>query len=200
MLRWLCNPSTHTKERTLAFTFLDTHAEHIKFTRGDPEFDSSDSDSLRYWSSSGKPKDDFPHRSLSYADIVDPICDFILLEHEGYHDEQFQRARRGKPNVLVPIRICEREACGKFIMPERVDRRKYCSDICRASKDREGRPDFKRCYQCLWRLENELEQGKRAVVRKKLSRPTTQRNLRELEKRWPKHANRVKTLRQRARQ
>lgn len=195
LLSWLCDPKQGKDCRPAAFDFLTTHMEHIGFTRADPAFDPTRPESTRYWKSDGEPKDDFPHRTLRYEDLADPICDFILNEHERYHDEEYERARKSKFTGIAPIRFCDRPACDNLFMPERLGRKKYCSDVCRASRDQEERPDFKRCYQCLYRLEGLKKSGKMAVLRKRLKKPTTEKNLHELETRWPEYAERVRKIR-----
>jgi hypothetical protein len=199
LLAWLCNPKPSPDDTAHAVQFLRTHINHIQRNIfDDPRLEAAQiglepwkvgSKSCRMW---------WAHRTSTYQCMIDPICDFILKEHERFHDEEFETVRKDKSSLMVPIRICARPGCGKFIMPERTDRKKYCSDVCRASKDREERPDFKRCYQCLFRLENDLSAKKFAVIRKKLQTSTTQHNLQELETRWPKYAERVRKIRARA--
>jgi hypothetical protein len=199
LLAWLCNPKPSPEDTAHAVQFLRTHISHIQRNIfDDPHLEQSQlkmepwnlkSKSCRMW---------WAHRTSTYQCMIDPICDFILREHERFHDDELERARKDKSSLMVPIRICARQGCGKFIMPERRDRKIYCSDLCRASKDREERPDFKRCYQCLFRLEHDLGTKKFAVIRKKLNTSTTQTNLQELETRWPKYAERVRKIRARA--
>lgn len=159
LLSWLCNPELNKQDRPFAFDFLQEHMEHARFTSEEPVFDEGHPENPRYWTPRGELRDDFPHRSLNYEDIADPVCDFILNEHERYHDELYQMARKGKSLGLVPIVLCA-SGCGRFIMPERTGRKTYCSTECYSKKYRADKPsDFKKCYQCLWRLEDDKKKN-----------------------------------------
>lgn len=68
-------------------------------------------------------------RVVKFHSLLGPICDFIVREL----DESGEQA---------PVRICEREGCGKFTVPERTGRKKFCSDQCRALSYQGSRTDW----------------------------------------------------------
>lgn len=109
VLRWLSNRKRNAEDRPLAFDFLSDHMRHIQFERGDPAFGPEEEQS-RYFTPGGDLKDDFPHRTLFYEDIADPICDFIQKEHELGRD--------------APVRICKRPGCGGLVFQSK--KREFC--------------------------------------------------------------------------
>jgi len=138
LLTWLSSPKQNAEERPIAFSFLYEHTWHIKFQRGDPAFaPEPEEEKLRYWmpvrhwTLDGKPKDetfelkdDFPHRTMAYKDIADPICDFIQRQHELERD--------------VPIQICKRPGCGNLVV--RFKKKEYCrTALC--DRERQKRDD-----------------------------------------------------------
>ena len=123
LLTWLSNPQRNAKDRPLAFEFLSEHMRHIVFERGDPAFGPEEEQS-RYFTPVGNLKDDFPHRTLFYKDIADPICDFIQREHELGRD--------------APTRICKRPGCGNLVA--RFKKKEYCrTSLC--DRERQKRDD-----------------------------------------------------------
>lgn len=123
LLTWLSNPQRNAKDRPLAFEFLSEHMRHIVFERGDPAFGPEEEQS-QYFTAVGNLKDDFPHRTLFYEDIADPICDFIQREHELGRD--------------APIQICKRPGCGNLVV--RFKKKEYCrTSLC--DKERQKRDD-----------------------------------------------------------
>jgi hypothetical protein len=81
LLTWLSDRKQNAQERPHAFAFLREHTKHIEFQRGDPAF-APEEEQDRYFTMGGDLKDDFPHRTLSYKDVADVICDFVQKEHE----------------------------------------------------------------------------------------------------------------------
>jgi len=66
---------------------------------------------------------------VNFHSFAGPICYFIVNEL----DEFGERA---------PVRICEREGCGKFTVPERTGRKRFCSSQCRALSYQGSRSDW----------------------------------------------------------
>ena len=117
LLTWLSDQKRNAQDRPDAFAFLREHTMHIEFAPGDPAF-APEQEQFRYFAPGGDLKDDFPHRTFSYKDLADVICDFIQKEHELGRD--------------VPIRICKRPGGGKLVT--QFKKREYCHT---ASCDRE---------------------------------------------------------------
>jgi hypothetical protein len=81
----------------------------------------------------------------SYRDIADPIMGFLLEEHEKFLKGEYKEA--------IPIVVCANPACNKMVMPERVGKRKFCSDACKALERRRIIPQKQRTdYQWAHRL------------------------------------------------
>jgi hypothetical protein len=91
-----------------------------------------------------------------YRDLADPICEFLMSEYQAYLNRFLSRAysRHRKLEPVVPIFVCP--GCNKLVMPERIGRKKYCSDCtdaARAEKYRHHAPAAEgRDYQWLYRL------------------------------------------------
>lgn len=123
LLTWLSDRKQNAQDRPHAFAFLREHMKHIEFQRGDPAF-APEEEQGRYFTIGGDLKDDFPHRTLSYKDVADVICDFVQKEHE--------------PGKDVPIRICKRPGCGKLVT--QFKKREYCrTALC--DRERQKRDD-----------------------------------------------------------
>ena len=123
LLTWLSDRKQNEQHRPHAFAFLREHMKHIEFQRGDPAF-APEEEQFRYVTPGGDLKDDFPHRTLSYKDVADVICDFIQKEHELGKD--------------VPIRICKRPGCGMLVT--QFKKREYCrTALC--DRERQKRDD-----------------------------------------------------------
>jgi hypothetical protein len=168
-LLWLC---TDRKARDVyrpeAKGFLYEHLAHISLTLGEVPYTPEDPDhfdeSRRYWEHGGHPRDDSPLEShdlsKSYKDIADPVCDFLLNEYQKY--------RNGEYKDPVPIFLCTNPDCGKLVMPQRIGRKAFCSDECKAAKQRQEIPQQEQTdYQWLYRLSNKTEGVKRAELRSK---------------------------------
>jgi hypothetical protein len=67
-------------------------------------------------------------KEVKHASIAGPICKFIF----DYVDDQRKKD--------LPIRICKRPGCGKFILPERVGRKEFCSSLCGSRLAQEKNP------------------------------------------------------------
>lgn len=101
-----------------------------------------------------------------YEDLADPLCDFFLTEYQRHHErEQSRKDKKAQP--LVPIFACP--SCNKFVMPERIGRKKYCSDCSDKARNEENRKraplDEGRDYQWLYRLSKEERDLRKARLR-----------------------------------
>jgi hypothetical protein len=197
LLTWLCEPQKHPELEIEAIEFLGKYASGVTVT---PEVAGFNFD---------KSADDyFPAYYITRVDyklLMGPVCKFIFDRIERYHEwldtprpqskkkvtEEDEESEREK---AVPIRICDRPGCGKFFVPRRVGRKKFCSDACvrQAQTPRSG--DENRDYMRLYRLEKDTP----AVLRKKLKSPIKKQWLDKIENDWPDLAGRVKTLKKRA--
>ena len=101
-----------------------------------------------------------------YDDLADPICDFFLTEYQKYREREYGRMDK-KPAPLVPIFACPN--CKKLVMPERIGRRKYCSDCSNKARAKsyleKASPDEGRDYQWLYRLKKARPELRRARLR-----------------------------------
>jgi hypothetical protein len=185
LLTWLCDPNQAAEARPLAFHFLLDHTKHIEFQRGDPAYAPKDEEShfgtpVKQWTLDGKPKsptfelkDDFPHRTLTYEDIADPICDFIHREHEAHREP--------------PIRICKRPGCGNLVA--QFKKKEFCrTGLCDAERQkRDGDVQLRknRDRVAIYRLNHRPVAVRRAEVRDKAD------YLREIVAYWQEsnHAN-----------
>ena len=123
LLTWLSDRKQNAQDGPNAFAFLGEHMKHVEFAHGDPAFAPEEEES-RYFEPGGDLKDNFPHRTLSYKDVADVICDFVQKEHE---------TGRG-----VPIRICKRPGCRKLVA--QFKKREYCrTTLC--DRERQRRDD-----------------------------------------------------------
>ena len=123
LVTWLSDRNRNAHDRPNAFAFLREHTRHIEFARGDPAF-APEEEQFRYFTPGGELKDDFPHRTFSYKDLADVICDFIQKEHE--------------PGSDVPIRICRRPGCGNLVT--QFKKREYCR-TAECDRERQKRDD-----------------------------------------------------------
>jgi len=101
--------------------------------------------------------------SRNYEDIADPICDFILNEYQRYRDGEYREP--------VPILVCTNPDCGKLVMPKRIGRKAFCSDECKAAKQRREIPQHEQTdYQWLYRLSKKPDGTKRIELRNESGR------------------------------
>ncbi len=182
LLLWLCRPKSHPELRLGALRFLEVNARgedwHIDYLE-DPVGDSSELREGRcpflYFIKRGK-----------FASIMSPICKFVF---EFAND----------PPKLLPIRVCKRPGCDRFIVPERIGRKEYCSPKC-CSRDHRPAAEENKDYIWLYRLCKIKSDG---TLRKTLKgSPRTMKRLRELETRWknePKFVERIEQVRARVR-
>src|SRR2546422_678002 len=182
LLTWLTDPDKHSQLRFEAIEFLNIHGHEVRWVLEETEETNLDESSaahfpVLYWT------------RVEYASIMAPVCKFILDEIGRFHSgdlEQYAEA--------MPLRLCQRSECGKFIVPERTGRKRFCSDLCCAlfyenKKPREERTD----YAWLHRLESDSL----PVLRKKLKEPSVKQRLREIQTKWPNLADKVKGIRER---
>jgi hypothetical protein len=86
---------------------------------------------------------------------------FVLNEYQKYRNEEYK--------YPVPIFLCGNPNCGKLVMPRRIGRKTFCSDECKAAKQRLEIPQGEQTdYQWLYRLSKKKSEGaKRAELRRK---------------------------------
>ena len=165
LLKWLSDRKRNVQNGPPAFAFLLEHTKHIEFVHGDPAF-APDEEQFRYFTPSGDLKDDFPHRTLSYKDVADVICDFVQKEHELGRN--------------VPIRICKRPGCGNLAI--QFKKREYCRtawcDQERQKRDDDLKQKKNRDNVFLCRLRKMTP-----AMRRKKARESADR-LREIESYW----------------
>jgi hypothetical protein len=156
-----------------AYGFLLEHTGHIKWRLVEVDYPRNvmaelkelgyapedfyglEEQSKKYWE--GFRRGDSPlgiwTPAKDYQDLADPICDFLLTEYQRYREKDYSR-RDKKPAPPVPIFICP--SCNKFVVPERIGRKKYCSDCTNRSRAQSYRknasPDEARDYVWLYRL------------------------------------------------
>jgi hypothetical protein len=194
-LTWMCEPQKHPDLSTEAINFLAKHARGVDIRPGDSDANFDDS------SADYNPV--YYHKTVQYQSVMSPICKFIFDRIERYHDwldripgKKVKRHRDNEDEIArekaIPIRICDRPGCGRFLIPQRIGRKKFCSKKCLvAQPGRTGKEN--KDYMWLYRRETE----RRAVVRSKLKSPKNEQRLTRIEKDWPDLAGRVKKLRQR---
>jgi hypothetical protein len=165
LLTWLSDPSHYAQDRPHAFAFLREHSKHIEFAHGDPAFVPEEEEFL-YFTPGGDLKADFPHRTFSYKDLADVICDFVQKEHE-----------LGR---VVPIRSCKRQGCGNLVT--QFKKREYCRtgwcDRERQKRDDDSKQKKNRDNVFLCRLRKLQLAMRRKKVREGADR------LREIEGYW----------------
>lgn len=182
LLLWLCRSKSHPELRLEALRFLEVNAHgedwHIDY-REDPIADSREL---------GEGRCPFLYfiRKVRFASIMSPICKFVF---EFAND----------PPKFLPIRVCKRPGCDRFIVPERIGRKEYCSPQC-CSRNHRPAAEENKDYIWLYRLSKIKSDG---TLRKTLKEsPTTMKRLRELGIRWknePKFVERIEQVRTRVR-
>jgi hypothetical protein len=180
LLTWLTAPDKHSQLRVKAIEFLNIYGHGIRWNLDDEPDTNLDESSAAY----------FPvlyQRWVEYDSIMSPVCEFILDQIERFHSgDQYAEA--------IPLRLCQRPECGKFIVPERTGRKRFCSDLCCAlfyenKKPREERTDYAWLHR--------LEADSLPVLRKKLKKLSVKQRLREIQTKWPNLAKKVKGIRER---
>lgn len=208
LFRWLCSAPKSEERNSLekaALGFLLEHTGHIGANRltqveyiSEPKRDEQgdyDPDELehyeeskRYWTLDGKARDDSPLGTYSpgkeYEDFADPICDFICEEYQKFRKGQYKN-RHSNKSFFVPIFVCP--SCSKFVMPERIGKKKFCSecsDKARAERyRRKAPPDENRDYQFLYRLRLALKGSTPAYRTMRLKNPTVRKRISDIKKR-----------------
>jgi hypothetical protein len=216
VLHWACSPKSEVDAETetvahpreslepQAFPFLREHAAHIggldfgevPYVKEPPEpkpdasaeevksYENSmeqHRESMKYWRRDGKLRDDslLRYRSItrSYKDVADPICEFICIEIQKFTDGEYDRP--------TPIFACPR--CGKLVMPERVGRKKFCSectDKARAEQHRKKQsPNEATDYHWLNALVKDLEHEPPNRIKMRLQNAKIRKRIEEISKR-----------------
>jgi hypothetical protein len=187
LLTWLCLPNERPVPGS-SFGFPSTPAQflqaHSSSVRWDFEHSYEDFDET---GENGYPI--FLWATSNGCDsIMGPICKFIL--------ERIWQFQEGplRLHEAIPIRICEREGCGKFLVPARADRKKFCSKECLQLSHPPRSGDENRDYMRVYRLEREPP----SVRRKKLASTKWRTRLADIEKNRPALTERVQKLRKAA--
>ena len=188
LLHWFCS-RIQTQDTSYdvieALQFLHEHVDHIRwrltevprpqdFLRELEQYYPHDDlerfaeESQEYWTGGkrGASPSGIQLPSKEYADLADPICDFLLTEYQKYCGTEYSRKDK-KPPSLTPIFVCP--TCCKLAVAERVGRRKYCpgcSDKARAKSYLEkASPNENRDYQWLYRLKDAKPELRKARLR-----------------------------------
>jgi hypothetical protein len=141
-LYWLATHNNQTANE--AVRFLDYHARQAQRERWpNSSFDETSRHGYPILMFDGV---------VAYGTMIAPVCRFIL-DCADKHDDNAEQP----VTDLIPIGICAREGCGKFIVIRRVGRKKFCLD-CKSHPSRmitRQRGEYMRHYR--QRLE-ELQQ------------------------------------------
>jgi hypothetical protein len=196
-LIWLCEPQTHPELRIEAVDFLAKHARgvDVSLEYSEVNFDENSS----YYCAS------YYTKAVQYQSVMSPICKFIFDRIERYHEwldripgKKIKRYRANEDEIArekaIPIRLCEKPGCGKFMLPQRTGRKRFCSQQCCGDSQPGRIGEENKDYMWVYRLEKRSP----AVLRSKLKPPASKRRLARIEKMWPDLASRVKTLRKQA--
>jgi hypothetical protein len=214
LLRWLCGDASADELDLLeyeneAWEFLDTHTEHIggmslkevnrpqdvsedlkKLNYTTAEIQHFKDEANKYWEEMERSPLGIWTPTKDYWDLADPICDFLLTEYQTWRNREYARKDK-KPAPPVPIVACPN--CKKLMMPERIGRRKYCSDCSDKARAKsyleKASPDEGRDYQWLYRLSKE----KPDVRRTRLRQPKAKERLTEVKVRQ-KNSHRCQRL------
>ncbi len=147
--------------------FMGEHSEHLRDAVTMAPFPEDRGGDRYYRTINGKLED----RTLlgcyavtrSYRDIADPILDFVLAEHKKFLDGEYK--------APFPIIVCGNPACNKLAMPERIGKRKFCSDDCKSADQRRNIPQKERTdYQWAYRLSKKQPAPKRKALNQKENR------------------------------
>jgi len=180
LLTWLCRPNVHPPElKAQARRFL-TLCVH------DERWDIEATDDVSFDESGDRGDPIFYRKRVEYDLIAAPIAKFIFGQMERFQDDDVDLYE------ALPVCLCERGDCGKFMLPQRRRRKRYCSNLCCALVHQQAKsPEEWRDYMWLHRLES----GPLGVVRSKLNRQAVRHRLREIEAHWPRLAAKVRNIR-----
>lgn len=152
LLRYFCEAPKFDIQNPLVLEACDflwaheTHARLIKIPPQEREF--IDKSRTSFKRRTGR-KRLYPYMNARwYNCMVDPICEFFNNQLEEYY--------AGNTAQLVPVVICSRAGCDKFVMPQRIGRRMYC-DGCKDKHHNSEYKELRRDQKWLYRL---LAEGK----------------------------------------
>jgi hypothetical protein len=154
VLTWLCNPNGDPKQAKSALQFLWHQVEGIKCEAVLNEtFDET-----------GKHGLPVLYGKKFQGKAPGLLCKFIL-DRIDYFNEGDEELRR-----IIPIGICARPDCGKFMVIQRIGKSEYHSDACKVkhwqSLNRERRAEYMRDR----RAKERKEAGRRSHQEKKASK------------------------------
>jgi hypothetical protein len=145
LLMWLCTecPAAIEIESLTPVGFLDKHAHEVERKLVDCEGMSGGiTPRLKY--------------DVQYRSLLAPVCAFLIKEIEALFWEP------------LPIGICKKPGCGRFILPKRRGRKLYCSDQCRALHHKKSPEEMKMYMRKLRAAKKRQRDAKIRTVRKKV--------------------------------
>ena len=127
VLRWLCTPNEDLRLANGALTFLWDQVEGIKrAVTLNETFDPTGKQGIPvlYW------------KRFKWKGSLGAVYEFIWNGLERYNDgdNEFRE--------IIPLGICERPACNKFMVLERKGRKRFCSDNCRVQANQRSSQDW----------------------------------------------------------
>jgi hypothetical protein len=150
LLYWLCRPTEKTlipieepsgrpplMVHPVEFLNGELHGSSGRLNAVESNFDEDSSDCFPFYF----------QREVEYSTVIAPICKFIVdqLDESG---------------EMAPVRICEREGCGKFTLPERQGRKRFCSDQCRALAYQGSRDDWNEYMRTYRKIQSQRKRRK----------------------------------------
>ena len=119
-----------------------THSEGLRLALKDGNVDFHEGNQIFFWPILEK-----------CSSIMSPICRFLV--------DQIWQFQEGHLTLreTIPVQICEREGCGNFTLAERVGRKRFCSNQCRALAYQGSREDWNE-YMRNYRKLREQRKGK----------------------------------------
>lgn len=142
MLLWLADPRDCKPEvRREGFRLLLQNS-----TESAIDFDIDLNDEFDDTGNQGYPMFYWKH-IFGYETIMSPIARFIFDQLEQYH------AGKLVLDKAVPLIVCKRPECGKFVVPKRGTR-EFCSDSCRTLHRQKTKREAHAAYMRIYRAAN----------------------------------------------
>jgi hypothetical protein len=156
VLTWLSDPVKHVDEAFGAVDYLRMYGAEIIMMWSTTDLFISRQD--------GEPLIDEWPRSCSA--VISPVCRF-LKDQIDRHDRDGERLRD-----VIPIGLCDRPGCGKFFLFERVGRKRFCSDVCRAKNAESSKTKEEKAARMRKYRENVKEMARKPIrIAKKTIKP-----------------------------
>ena len=154
VLRWLCAPNEDLKLANDALSFLWGQVEGIKrAVTLNETFDETGKhgNPVLYW------------KRLKWKGSLGAVYEFIWNRIERYNEEEDEFRE------IIPLGICERPGCNKFMVLERKGRKRFCSDNCRVQAHQRS-PEKWAAYMRKHRAKQRKEAGIRSREEKAASK------------------------------